>query len=342
MATSQNWTPRKILFFGGLALWLLSTLVQTRMGTLVSLWTALLFAALLLLATLPTRTLTLAELIQPFCLGGAMIGVAVLIGWGMDAVWGTGATAARALGMPLVEETLKIAPALWVLYRLKERRWTLGVTDVLLLAAAGGLGFYWVEESFVIRNEGSWSFIGSFPTTDITGGGHSFIAGHAIWASLSGLGIGLALLLRGSKLQMLLVGVSGFLWSVLDHGANNYIVTVGGLFGRVLQFISAEGYLSLYIFLIGICGAVALDLYFAYIAVPKLAEVRLPSWPSSWDEARRSWWYLRQRRQFAYAVARYQRESGLVRARLAVISASVDAALHNWHLLGERANRTPA
>jgi len=332
MGAGRKWTFRQILFFGGLALWFLSTLVQTRMGAVVSLWTALLFAALLLLAALPTRTLALAELIQPFCLGGTMIGVVVLIAWGFDLVLGTKATAMRAMGIPLVEETVKIAPALWVLYRLGERRWTLGATDVLLLAAAGGLGFYWVEEAFVIRNQGGWSFLGSFPTTDITGGGHSFIAGHAIWASISGLGIGVALLLRGSKLQMLLIGVSGFLWSALDHGANNYIVAFRDSLSSVFAAISGEGYVSLYIFLVGAGLAVILDLYCIYPGLLKLREARLPPFPSSWEDTKQAWRYLRLRRQFAYAVARYKREDGIDKARAAVVASSVDAALHNWHL----------
>ena len=201
-----------------------------------------------------------------------------------------------------------------------------------MLAAAGGGGFYWVEESFVFKNQGGWSFIGSFPTTDITGGGHSFIAGHAIWASISGLGIGLALLLRGSPLRMLLTGVSGWLWSVLDHGANNYIVAFHDSLSSVLQGVTATGYLSLYVFLLGVGFAVLLDLYCIYLGLPKLNEARLPKFPTSWAEAKRAWRYLLLRRQFAYAVARYKREDGLDRARAAVIAGGLDASLHNWHI----------
>ena len=47
----------------------------------------------------------------------------------------------------------------------------------------------------------------------------------------------------------------------------------------------------------------------------------------------------RLRRQFAYAVARYKRERGLPRARAAVVAASIDAGLQNWHLSAGGQNR---
>jgi RsiW-degrading membrane proteinase PrsW (M82 family) len=336
MAGATNWTWRQILFYGGIALWFVATLVQARTGTLLSLWTALLFAALLLVVTIPTRTLTLAELIQPFCLGGAMIGIAVIAGWGFDLALGKGDSATRALGMPVVEELLKIAPALWVLYRLRERRWTLGATDVLLLAAASGLGFYFTEEAFVFRNLGT-SFLGSFPTTDVVSDRHGtrMIAGHAIWTSIAGLTIGLALVLRGSKAQMMMIGAAGLLWSSLDHGANNYIVTFGNVLSKAFEVITGKGYLSLYIFVLGTALAVIVDLYFAYVRLPKLNESRFPAMPTSWAGFGNAWKYLLLRRRFAFAVARYQREDGMDRARAAVVAAGLDAKLHNWHLQAE-------
>jgi len=342
---SARWTPRQMIMVGGLTLWFVSTFAQTRMGAVVSLWTAALFVGGLVVVTLPTRTLALRELLQPFCLGGAMIGVAVLAGWGFDAAFGAKESAIRALGMPSVEETLKVAPALWILWRWRRTRtWALGVSDVLLLAAASGVGFYWVEEAFIIHNQGSWGFLGGFPTTEVLSDRHGshFIVGHAIWTSIAGLTMGLSLLLRGSRLQMLLIGASGWIWSVFDHGANNYNANYRDSWNSLFQVITANGYLSFYIFLIGVCSAVALDFYFAYIAVPRLAEARLPEFPASWADAKRAWRYLSLRRQFAYAAARYHRTSGLVRARLAVVAAMIDSTLHNWHVLYAEAKQPPA
>jgi hypothetical protein len=44
------------------------------------------------------------------------------------------------------------------------------------------------------------------------------------------------------------------------------------------------------------------------------------------------WAFERLRRQFVYAAARYRRETGLPRARAAVLAANLDAALVNWQL----------
>ena len=322
-----------MLFFGGLALWLVSTLVQTRLGAFVSLWTVALFIGGLLIVTLPTRTLTVAELLPPFCFGGAVLGIAVLAGWAFDLAFGTKESGLRAFGIPLIEEALKIAPVLLILWRYRQGRiWTLGATDVLLLAAAAGAGFYWVEEAFIIHHQGSWAFLGSFPTTEVTSDRHGshVTAGHALWTSIAGLTIGLGLLLRGSKLQVLLIGASGWLWSMFDHGANNYNANYRDSLNRVFQVVTGDGHLSLYIFVVGACLAVALDLYFAYLALPALAEVKHPAFPSSWEDAKRAWRYLRVRREFAYAVARYQRESGFLKARAVVVAGGLDAALVNW------------
>jgi RsiW-degrading membrane proteinase PrsW (M82 family) len=334
MTRSRPWTPRQMLCATGLVLWFGSTFIQTGIGTIVALWTAALFVGGLLVVTLPVRTLTLAELFQPFCLGGAMIGAAVLAGWAFDLAFGAQESALRALGMPAVEETLKIAPLFWVLWRIGDRRWTLGATDVLLLAAVAGAGFYWVEEAYIVHSQGSWAFFGAFPTTEVISDRHgSFvIAGHAIWSGIAGLGIGIALLLRGSHVRMLAIAASGWAWSVFDHGANNYNVNYRDAFSRAFQIVTGNGYLSLYLFVLGVFAAVALDFYFANLALPVLSEVKRPPLPTSWAGLRRTWSYLRLRRGFGFAVARHERDSSATKAHLAVLAAGLDAVLHNWHV----------
>ena len=187
----------------------------------------------------------------------------------------------------------------------------MGATDVLLLAVAAGLGFYWVEEAFIIHfhHQGSWSFLGSFPTTEVISDRHGsrLIAGHAIWTSIAGLSIGVALQLRGSRLRIVLTAAAGWLWSALDHGANNYIVNYRDSVSRFFQTITANGRVSLYLFAAGAVLAVILDLHSVYLGLPKWNVVRLTGFPSSWQQAKRVWTYLRLRRQFAYVVARYRR-----------------------------------
>ena len=320
-----RWNWRHLIVAAGLLLWIGAMALRTGVGTFVALWNVVLLMGALAIVTIPTRTVTAMELLAPFSLGGAMVGVAVLAGWGFDQVLGTKEGAARALGMPLVEEVLKIAPVLWILWRQRQRRaLTFGATDIVLLAAASGAAFYWVEEAFIIHNQRSWSFVGRFPTTDITS---NFVANHALWTAIAGLTIGISLLLRGPRLRMLLIAVSGCLWSALDHGVNNYNVNFGGAMSRVFRAVTWNGYLSFYIFLVGVCFALALDLYFVHLAARGPAKAGWPRVPASWNEAKAALRYLRLRRQFAYASARYRRASGNVRKRLVLLGVSLTAAL---------------
>src|ERR1700680_1436334 len=56
--------------------------------------------------------------------------------------------------------------------------------------------------------------------------------------------------------------------------------------------------------------------------------LRIDAWNARWKRLQETAWrYLRLRREFAYAVARYRRETGLSRARVAVIAAMIDANL---------------
>jgi hypothetical protein len=199
---------------------------------------------------------------------------------------------------------------LWILWRQRRgRARTFGVTDVLLLAAASGAGFNWVEEAFIIHSQHSWSFLGGFPTTEIVGSSHGshLIAGHAIWTAIGGLTIGISMALRGPLVQRLLIGASGWVWAVLDHAATNYNVHYGDALGTSLTFFIANGYITQYIFLFGGLFGWALDIYFAYIKVPARAGMKLPAFPTSWDAAKTMWRSLYFRRQFAYAAAHSHR-----------------------------------
>src|SRR5205085_6416613 len=136
-------------------------------------WTALLLVVGLAVVTSATRTLTLADLIQPFCLGGAMLGLGLLAGAIFDATSGTSFTRGRALGIPLVEETLKIAPILWFLWRRRDTQvWTFGISDVLLLAMACGAGFGFVEDAFIRHSKAWGGSLAWLPTSEINSDRH--------------------------------------------------------------------------------------------------------------------------------------------------------------------------
>jgi RsiW-degrading membrane proteinase PrsW (M82 family) len=335
LSPSIQWTLRRVIFIVGLCLWLGSMLVQTRLDGVFALSTGALLLGGLFVLSAPTRTVTLGQLAAPLCLAGAMLGIAILAGWIIDVTVGPGITQVRDLTLPFVEEVLKMLPLFWILWRERGgRAHTFGVGDMLLIAVASGVGFGLVEEAFIRRNEGWASGLWWLPTSEIirTPDGARLIVGHGVWTGLAGLSLGFALLLRRPRAIMALLAVSGLLWSAIDHTATNYGATHRDALATGLRFITGAGWATGYLFLSGVVAAVVFDLYVAIPNYRKLAEARLPRPTFSLSGVRGLWAFERLRRQFAYAAARYRRETGLPRARAAVVAANLDAALVNWQL----------
>ncbi|MGH7770067.1 MAG: PrsW family glutamic-type intramembrane protease, partial [Candidatus Binatia bacterium] len=333
LTSSIKRTLRRVIFAAGIALWLGSMLVQTRLDGAIALWTGALLLGGLFVLSAPTRTVTIGQLIQPLSLGGAMLGVALVISAIFDRAVGPGIVPVRDITVPLAEELVKILPILWILWRERGgRAHTFGVTDLLVLATASGVGFGLVEEAFIRHNEGWAKGLWWLPTSEMirTPDGAKLIVGHGVWTGLAGLGLGFALLLRRPRAIMALVAVSGLLWSAIDHTATNYGATHRDALANGLGFITGAGWVTAYLFLLGVGAAILLDLYVAITNHRRLAEARLPRPAISFAGLRELWAFERLRRQFAYTVARYRRETGLARARSAVLAANLDAALVNW------------
>jgi len=332
-STRWTWTLRRVVFISGVCLWLGSMLVQTRLDGIIALWTGALLLGGLFIVTTPTRTVTIGQLIQPLCLGGAMLGIVVLAGVAFNITFGTSAGPLRDLTIPLVEEVLKILPLLWILWRERNgRSQSLGVTDLLLIAAACGVGFGLVEEAFIRHNEGWSRPLWWLPTSEIIRrpDGTQLIVGHGAWTGLAGLTLGFALLLRRPRAIMMTIGISGLVWSVIDHAGTNYGNSYRDTLGTILRFVNGDGWFTAYLFLVGVVAAIFFDLYLLHFNQRKLPEAKLPRPGLSLDRLRTVWAFELVRRQFAFAVARYQRESGISRVRAAVLAANLDGTLVNW------------
>ncbi len=330
---SARWTVRRVIFITGVCLWLGSMLVQTRLDGIIALWTGALLLGELFIVTTPTRTVTISQLIQPLCLGGAMLGVVVLAGVVFDATIGPGVGRLRDLTIPLVEEVIKLLPVLWILWRERNgRAQTLGVTDVLLIAAACGVGFGLVEDAFIRHNEGWSRPLWWLPTSEIIHRPEvtQLIAGHGAWTGLAGLTLGLALILRRPRTLMTIVSISGLAWSAIDHTGTNYGNSHHDALGAALRFVNGDGWFTAYLFLVGVVAAIFFDFYLLHFSHRKLPEAKLPRPGLSPDRLLALWAFERVRRQFAYAVARFQRETGMARARTAVLAANLDGTLVNW------------
>jgi len=330
---STRSTVRRVIFITGVCLWLGSMLVQTQLDGMIALWTGALLLGGLFIVTTPTRTVTVGQLIQPLCLGGAMLGVAVLAGVVFNINTGTSAGPLRDLTIPLVEEVLKILPVLWILWReRKGRAQTLGVSDLLLIAVACGAGFGLVEEAFIRHNEGWSRPLWWLPTSEVIRGPDrtQLIAGHGAWTGLAGLTLGFALLLRRPRTLMTIFAISGLQWSAIDHAGTNYGNSYRDSLGATLRFVNGDGWFTAYLFFVGVVAAIFLDFYLLHFSHRKLPEAKLPRSGLSLDRLRTLWAFELVRRQFAYAVARYKRESGISRARAAVLAANLDGTLVNW------------
>jgi RsiW-degrading membrane proteinase PrsW (M82 family) len=315
---------RQLIGWAGIAIWLLVTIVSYGTSGIVALWTAVVFMVGLIVLTSATRTVSIRQLTALFLLGGFTMGLAYVVAQFMPH------TPVRAFIVPPMEEIFKIAPVLFVLWRgRRSTTWTLGVTDVMLLAVASGVGFGMVEDAFIRHNRGWPGHIDWLPLTEITGG--RLIVGHGIWTALAGITLGLALLLRSRRELAIGLGASGFLWSTLDHIANNFGVGQRGVLANFLNGITGQGWVTFYLFVAGVVIAIGFDLYMIHVQLPKFPEFKLPRLQNGVTGLKTMWAFLVGRRALAYMLFRYRRASGLPRADLACFGAVLDQYLINHH-----------
>jgi RsiW-degrading membrane proteinase PrsW (M82 family) len=320
----HHFSIRQLVAWAGVAVWLLVMIVSYGTGGIVALWTALVFMVVLIVLTSATRTVSIRQVTSLFLLGGFTMGLAYVVAQFIPH------SALRDFVVPPMEELFKIAPVLFVLWRWRRSTtWTLGVTDVMLLAAASGVGFGMVEDAFIRHNRGWPAHIDWLPLTEITGG--RLIVGHGIWTALAGITLGLALLLRSRRELAIGLGASGFLWSTLDHIANNFGVNQGEAFGNFLNGITGQGWVTFYLFVVGVAIAIGFDLYIIHVQLPKFPECKLPRFQNGVSGLKTMWAFLVDRRALAYVLFRYRRAPGIVRAELACFGAILDQALLNRH-----------
>lgn len=261
-----------------------------------------------------TRTVTLRELLWLFLMGGAMMGVGYLGGMLAPDY------PANAFVIPPMEETLKLAPVLWVLWRGRgARTWSMGVTDIMLMGAASGAGFGIVEDAYIRHAVGWTARVAWLPLTEISGG--RLIVGHAIWTALAGMMIGWALLLRNRGKLAIGVGACGYAWSILDHAANNYAVHVQGWSTNLLNATTGYGWISIYLFAIGFVATIAMDLYIVHKAPPSPSDARpSPLW-SARDRMQAFWTAMFLQRMLAFLFFQFRGATEAQRTEIAAFAA---------------------
>jgi RsiW-degrading membrane proteinase PrsW (M82 family) len=302
----QPITGRQLVTWAGAGIWLLLMFVSTGTSGIVALWTALVFLASLVVLTSATRTVSIRKVISLFLLGGFTMGLAHFVAQFLNH------SALRDFTVPPMEEMFKIAPVLFVLWRgRRSTTWTLGVTDVMLLATASGVGFGMVEDAYIRHNHGWPAHIDWLPLTEITGG--RLIVGHGIWTALAGITLGLALLLRSRRELAIGLGASGFLWSTLDHIANNFGVGQRGALASFLNGITGQGWVTFYLFVVGVVIAIGFDLYIIHGQLPRFPDFKMPRSQGGLSGLKTMWGFLVVKRALAYSIFRYRQASSLAR-----------------------------
>jgi RsiW-degrading membrane proteinase PrsW (M82 family) len=288
----------------GAATWLGIMLVDTGSEGLDALWTAAAYLAPLILAGSLSRTVSLRNLATVTLAGGFMLGVALLAIKGFEAFDDDPASTLRDFAVPLLEESLKLAPVLLFLWIGRHgRTWTLGATDLLLLGAAAGAGFGLVEDAY-IRDRFGWNDqVSWLPIAEINGG--RVIAGHALWTSLASLAIGYGLLLRCRGAIALAAALAGLAWSVFDHAANNYAAGHESSAAERLQSITGDGWLTIWAVVLGGIAAIAID---AAIQRRTIRSVEALAPPGGFT--RETWAYRLAHRALAVGAFQHYRADG--------------------------------
>ncbi|MEM9566388.1 MAG: PrsW family glutamic-type intramembrane protease [Actinomycetota bacterium] len=206
--------------------------------------------------TIGIRTLGVADVVRVWLVGYFLVPLAVwVIGQGTGWALGVDSGAQRAVLVPVLEETAKLAPVALFLRPLR-RRWTWpGLSDLAILGFTSGAAFAFREDAIRVRlaadgfDDGPWSWL--FPTSVHIE--ERLVLGHGLWTMTAAIGLGIAATYR--RAWAWAIGVALLSVAVLDHAAAN---TRGDAADRWAAFL-ANGTLPAAVAFLALIGAVAHD-----------------------------------------------------------------------------------
>jgi RsiW-degrading membrane proteinase PrsW (M82 family) len=318
--SGRQFSIRRLVFWAGVVFWIGNMILRTGTAGLAELWVSLLFVAEVLIVTSATRTITLDRVASLYCMGGTMMGGMWLISSAF-AVFVPSAgfvpvdSVSRQFLVPIMEESLKLAPVLFIVWRLrKSLLWTMGASDLLLMGAASGAGFGLVEVAYVRVQVGALHELAWIPTARLNG--ITLTAGHGMWTGLAAATLGLALLWRPRRPILYLLGAAGVLWTSFDHSHHNYGVDRSGISVDLFNFVTGHGWLSLYFFLIALVVVLAADLNVIHRVLPRKPELKTPfaAFLSSSQNAMLAWKFLLTKRALAFVSLHFEKEPPAVQS----------------------------
>jgi RsiW-degrading membrane proteinase PrsW (M82 family) len=322
---------RVCLFWAGVTFWLGNMIVHTGSYGIAELWASLSFVIELVVITTATRTVTLDRVASLYCWGGAVMGVMWLIGSAFTFFIPDPNAVSRQFLIPFMEESLKLLPVVYMVWRGRSgRSWSMGASDLMLMGAASGGGFGLVEEAYFHLHYGPTRAIDWLQLTRING--PTLTLGHSTWTALAGATLGLALLWQPRKPFNYLLGGSGLLWSIIDHSHHNYGIDRTGISVDLFNFFTGHGWLSLYFFVLAAIAAVGGDFYAVRRMLASRPQLRLQAGkpPEAYGQGKGFkdlWAFLVDRRALAYVLLRSQRASGASREKLVLRAAVLERRL---------------
>lgn len=179
-----------------------------------------------------------------------MFGLSALVGRPLMSALEQQPQVGSVVVMPVIEEVLKVVPALIVVLLARRREVRPSATDIMLLGAWSGAGFALHENALFGR--GGFNFESPpvltlpFPVmgTNWADGVTVIGAGHLLWSALIALGLGIGLLYRGGRWSWIAIPVT-IAVAVGEHAVANAFAD-GSVSGpvRILHVLLLGGGLS--------------------------------------------------------------------------------------------------
>lgn len=320
---------RHIVMWTGLAGWVGLTLSQTGpIGITAVAFNVSVLLGLILLTTF-TRSVPLRTVALMFFSGG----VAMALALGIERVLLAPPLMAplRNLLVPFLEETIKLIPLFFYLYRVRKfTLWTVGVSDTMLMGAALGAGFAFVFDAYRHIHQ-PWQHhphVQWLPTADMIAGLYLSV-GHAVLGAIAGTSVGIALLIinkRKTALIPILIGVS---WCIFDHAASLNFLNANSIVGNFFKMLTLKGFASVYIFGLSVAVSIAADLYIGARYLPRSSEFKLPKRKDFGEGLSGMWDFILDRRRLAYANRRRKLDKSNTYASMTV--AILTQSLINYH-----------
>lgn len=325
----KPWSFRLILIYSGLIVWLLCSWAQAGPSVFSALAYNLAVLMVLVAFGSITRTVSIARLTSLFLWGGFLLGAAVVAARLIGTICGQAHGLAEVLSAS-TEEAIKVVPILIVLFAGRRfSSWTFSVTDLLLMGAAIGAGYSFVQDAFA-HPTGAWpGQLRFLPTVEIVNG--RMVVGQLLWTALSAVSIGFGLLLRSRGRLAYIIGAAGLILAIVDHAAFRYGQVHGDWFSSILNFMTANGYIALIVFcLLSILAFIA-DIYVQSRTLPRFSEFSLPTGLEGLDGLQALWEFTLDRRRLGTAMFQFESAEGAARKPVAFVVSLLTQTLINGH-----------